>query len=151
MNGGITSHHTSEIAFVFHNLTEPQLRLATGDGPQGYVLQDKVSTAWLNFAKTRNPSQPGLEWKTFMPTDRQHSGRPPILTPLSERSALLNSGPAIAGLLAPKRRRQHRLRSRSGGWRTAASTRAGVALGLSGKMQMLFALGEGVSVEGAKE
>jgi hypothetical protein len=32
-----------------------------------------------------------------------------------------------------------------------AAEDAGVPLGLSGKMQMLFALGEGVSVEGAEE
>jgi para-nitrobenzyl esterase len=71
VNGGITSFHTSEIAFVFHNLSEPHMRIATGDAPQGYALQDKVSTAWLNFAKTGNPSQPGLEWKPFTPADKQ--------------------------------------------------------------------------------
>jgi para-nitrobenzyl esterase len=71
VNGGITSFHTAEIAFVFHNLSEPHIRIATGDAPQGYALQDKVSTAWLNFAKTGNPSQPGLEWKPFTPADKQ--------------------------------------------------------------------------------
>ena len=71
VNGGITSFHTSEIAFVFHNLSEPHMRIATGDAPHGYALQDKVSTAWLNFAKTGNPSQPGLEWKPFTPADKQ--------------------------------------------------------------------------------
>ena len=29
------------------------------------ALQDKVAQAWVNFAKTGNPSQPGLEWKAF--------------------------------------------------------------------------------------
>ena len=29
------------------------------------ALQDKVAQAWVNFAKTGNPSQPGLEWKPF--------------------------------------------------------------------------------------
>ena len=29
------------------------------------ALQDKVSQAWINFAKTGNPSQPGLEWKAY--------------------------------------------------------------------------------------
>ena len=29
------------------------------------ALQDKVSQAWVNFAKTGNPSQPGLEWKPY--------------------------------------------------------------------------------------
>jgi para-nitrobenzyl esterase len=71
VNGGITSFHTSEIAFVFHNLSEPQLRIATGDAPEGYALQEKVSRAWVNFARTGNPSQPGLTWKPFSLADRQ--------------------------------------------------------------------------------
>jgi len=29
------------------------------------ALQDKVAQAWVNFARTGNPSQPGLEWKPF--------------------------------------------------------------------------------------
>jgi para-nitrobenzyl esterase len=69
VNGGITAFHCSEIAFVFHNLSVPQLRIATGDAPAGYALQDKVSKAWINFARTGNPSQPGLEWKPFTAAD----------------------------------------------------------------------------------
>ena len=71
VNGGTTSFHTSELAFVFHNLTEPQVRVATGDAPEGYALQDKVSRAWINFAYTGNPSQPGLDWKPFSDADPQ--------------------------------------------------------------------------------
>ena len=33
------------------------------------ALQDKVSQAWLNFAKTGNPSQPGLEFKPYTAAD----------------------------------------------------------------------------------
>ncbi|WP_058188869.1 carboxylesterase/lipase family protein [Terracidiphilus gabretensis] len=71
VNGGTTSFHTAEIAFVFHNLTEPQVRVATGDASEGYALQDKVSRAWINFAYTGNPSQPGLDWKPFSDADPQ--------------------------------------------------------------------------------
>ena len=71
VDGGITSFHTSEIAFVFHNLHEPQVRIATGDAPAGYPLQDKVSRVWINFAKTGNPSQPGLEFKPYAKGDEQ--------------------------------------------------------------------------------
>jgi para-nitrobenzyl esterase len=71
VNGGITSFHTSEIAFVFHNLHEPQVRVSTGDAPAGYALQDRVSRAWINFARTGNPSQPGLEWKPYAQADSQ--------------------------------------------------------------------------------
>ena len=69
VNGGITAFHCAELAFVFHNLSVPQLRIATGDAPAGYALQDKVSKAWINFARTGNPSQPGLEWKPFTAAD----------------------------------------------------------------------------------
>jgi para-nitrobenzyl esterase len=71
VNGGTTSFHCAEIAFVFHNLTEPHIRLATGATPEGLALQDKVSQAWINFARTGNPSQPGLEFKPFTPQDPQ--------------------------------------------------------------------------------
>ena len=71
VNGGIASFHTSEIAFVFHNLHEPQVRIATGDTSAGYALQDKISRAWVNFARTGNPSQPGLEWKPYTQADPQ--------------------------------------------------------------------------------
>jgi para-nitrobenzyl esterase len=65
INGGITSFHCSEIAFCFHALNVPQIKLATGGGPVAMALQDKVSQAWIQFAKTGNPSQPGLEWKPY--------------------------------------------------------------------------------------
>ncbi|HEY4358808.1 MAG TPA: carboxylesterase family protein [Acidobacteriaceae bacterium] len=71
VNGGTTAFHTSEIAFVFHNLSEPHMRIATGEAPAGYALQDKVSQAWINFARTGNPSQPGLEWRPYTATDKQ--------------------------------------------------------------------------------
>ena len=65
VNGGITSFHCSELAFCFHALSVPQIRTPTGGGPVAMALQDKVSQAWINFAKTGNPSQPGLEWKPY--------------------------------------------------------------------------------------
>lgn len=71
VNNGVTAFHTSEIAFAFHNLSEPHVRIATGDAPAGYALQDKVSRAWVNFARTGNPSQPDLEWKPFAKSDPQ--------------------------------------------------------------------------------
>jgi para-nitrobenzyl esterase len=71
VNYGITAFHTSELAFVFHNLHEHEVRIATGDAPAGFSLQDKVSRAWIDFARTGNPSQPGLEWKPFAEADPQ--------------------------------------------------------------------------------
>ena len=40
-------------------------------GPVAMALQDKVSQAWINFARTGNPSQPGLEWKPYTKEDPQ--------------------------------------------------------------------------------
>lgn len=71
VNGGVTSFHCAEIAFVFHALGVPQVRIGTGGAPAALALQDKVATAWLNFAKTGNPSQPGLEFKPFKTDDPQ--------------------------------------------------------------------------------
>src|SRR6185369_8378885 len=71
INGGTTSFHCSELAFCFHALGVPQIKTATGGGPVAMALQDKVSQAWINFAKTGNPSQPGLEWKAYTKEDPQ--------------------------------------------------------------------------------
>jgi para-nitrobenzyl esterase len=69
INGGTTAFHCSELAFCFHSLTVPQIKTATGGGPVAMALQDKVSQAWINFAKTGNPSQPGLPWKPYKTDD----------------------------------------------------------------------------------
>ena len=69
INGGVTSFHCSELAFCFHALNVPQIKTATGGGPVAMALQDKVSQAWVNFARTGNPSQPGLEWKPYTKDD----------------------------------------------------------------------------------
>ncbi len=71
VNGGVTAFHCSEIAFAFHALTEPHIQLVTGSAPATLALQDKVSRAWVNFAKTGNPSQPGLAWKPFTKEGRE--------------------------------------------------------------------------------
>jgi para-nitrobenzyl esterase len=57
--------HTSELAFCFDN-TE-RCAQATGNGPEARALARKMATAWANFARTGNPSQPGLEWEPFDP------------------------------------------------------------------------------------
>jgi para-nitrobenzyl esterase len=57
--------HTAELAFCFDNT----LRCAqgTGNGPEAQALARKMATAWANFARTGNPSQPGLPWPEFTP------------------------------------------------------------------------------------
>ena len=67
VNGGVTSFHCSEIAFAFHNVNEPHIRLATGGGPVALALQDKVAGAWLSFAKTGNPGAGFKPWTAAEP------------------------------------------------------------------------------------
>jgi para-nitrobenzyl esterase len=67
VNGGITAFHCSEIAFVFHNVTEPHIKVATGGGPAALALQDKVAGAWLSFAKTGNPGVGFKPWTAAEP------------------------------------------------------------------------------------
>jgi para-nitrobenzyl esterase len=71
INGGTTAFHCSELAFCFHALNVPQIKTATGGGPVAMALQDKVSRAWVNFAKTGSPNQPGLEWRPYTPDNPQ--------------------------------------------------------------------------------
>jgi para-nitrobenzyl esterase len=71
VNGGVTAFHCSEIAFAFHALSEPHIRIATGGARSALALQDKVSQAWVNFARTGNPSQPGLTWKPYTLAGRE--------------------------------------------------------------------------------
>ena len=67
VDGGITAFHCSEIAFVFHNVNEPHIRVATGGGPVALALQDKVAGAWLSFAKTGNPGAGFKPWTAAEP------------------------------------------------------------------------------------
>ena len=67
VDGGITAFHCSEIAFAFHNVTEPHIKIATGGGAAALALQDKVSGAWVSFAKTGNPGAGFKSWTAAEP------------------------------------------------------------------------------------
>ncbi len=58
--------HTAELAFCFDN-TE-RCKQGTGNTPEAQALAKKMATAWANFARTGNPSQPGLTWTPTDPT-----------------------------------------------------------------------------------
>ncbi len=48
-----------------------QLPEMVGTGPELQPLADKVSGAWLAFARTGNPSHPGIpKWPAYTATDR---------------------------------------------------------------------------------
>src|SRR6187399_2800929 len=57
--------HTAELAFCFDNTA--RCAQGTGNGPEAQALAKKMATAWASFARTGNPSQPGLPWPAFTP------------------------------------------------------------------------------------
>jgi para-nitrobenzyl esterase len=57
--------HTAELAFCFDNTA--RCAQGTGHTPEAQGLARKMATAWANFARTGNPSQPGLPWTPFNP------------------------------------------------------------------------------------
>jgi para-nitrobenzyl esterase len=59
--------HTAELQFCFDNTR--RCEQGTGNTPEAQALAKKMATAWANFARTGNPSQPGLTWT---PTDPVH-------------------------------------------------------------------------------
>lgn len=57
--------HTAELAFCFDNTK--RCDQGTGNTPEAQALAKKMATAWVNFARTGNPSQPGLTWTASDP------------------------------------------------------------------------------------
>jgi para-nitrobenzyl esterase len=57
--------HTAELAFCFDNAK--RCEQGTGNTPEAQALAKKMANAWANFARTGNPSQPGLAWAPFEP------------------------------------------------------------------------------------
>ena len=57
--------HTAELAFCFDNTK--RCEQGTGHTPEAQALAKKMATAWANFARTGNPSQPGLAWTPTSP------------------------------------------------------------------------------------
>jgi para-nitrobenzyl esterase len=57
--------HTAELQFCFDNTK--RCEQGTGNTPEAQALAKKMATAWANFARTGNPSQPGLVWEPSTP------------------------------------------------------------------------------------
>ena len=64
LDGVAGAWHTADLAFVFDNTA--LCDQGTGNTPEARKLARTMATAWANFARTGNPSQPGLNWT---PTD----------------------------------------------------------------------------------
>jgi len=65
LDGVAGAWHTAELAFCFDNTK--RCEQGTGNTPEAQALAKKMSTAWANFARTGNPSQPGLIWEPSDP------------------------------------------------------------------------------------
>ena len=64
-DGSRGSFHGLELAFVFNNIDLSEN--STGHGQEAYELADKMSSSWINFAKTGNPNVEGVlpEWEPY--------------------------------------------------------------------------------------
>jgi para-nitrobenzyl esterase len=68
-DGKLRSFHTLEIPFVFDNVDAA--KIMTGSGEERYALAERMSGAWVAFARTGNPSHKGLpNWLPFNNTQR---------------------------------------------------------------------------------
>jgi para-nitrobenzyl esterase len=64
MNGKYKAVHCMEIAFAFNNIQ--RTKNMTGGTKEAQALADKVSAAWINFAKSGNPNHKGLPtWPAY--------------------------------------------------------------------------------------
>jgi para-nitrobenzyl esterase len=64
MDGVYKSLHCMEIPFVFNNIA--RCEEMTGGGKDAYVLAEKVSKAWVNFARNGNPNHARLPaWQKY--------------------------------------------------------------------------------------
>jgi para-nitrobenzyl esterase len=68
-DGKLRAFHTIEIPFVFDNVDAA--KSMTGSGKDRYALAEKVSSAWVAFARTGNPNTKlAPSWETFDTTKR---------------------------------------------------------------------------------
>jgi para-nitrobenzyl esterase len=64
LGGKFKGFHCIELPFVFNNIA--RCEEMTGGGKEAYALADKVSQAWINFARTGNPNHAGLpQWAPY--------------------------------------------------------------------------------------
>jgi para-nitrobenzyl esterase len=59
------SAHGMEIPFVFGAIDDLDAIVFTGRDPHREILMDRVQQAWTNFARSGDPSQPGLRWPKY--------------------------------------------------------------------------------------
>lgn len=83
--------HASEVAYVFHNEDETIF-----SGTVDVDMADQICEAWVNFAKTGDPSTGDVEWTEYDTTDRNtmvitNDGFEMVSDPLGDQRELLQS------------------------------------------------------------
>jgi para-nitrobenzyl esterase len=67
--GKLKAFHTLELPFVFDNVDLDEAM--TGTGHERYLLAERMSNAWVAFARSGNPNHKGLpKWPAFNNTQR---------------------------------------------------------------------------------
>jgi para-nitrobenzyl esterase len=59
------SCHGMELPFVFGTIDDLDVIVFTGRSTQREAVMNQVQQAWVNFARTGDPSQPGLAWLKY--------------------------------------------------------------------------------------
>jgi para-nitrobenzyl esterase len=68
MDGKYKAVHCMELPFVFNNIEKCEEM--TGGTKEAYALADKISSAWINFARSGNPGHSSLPtWPAFTATN----------------------------------------------------------------------------------
>jgi len=69
VDGRARAPHTIEIPFVFYN--SERCASMTGGGAEAMVLSERMSDAWINFARHGDPNHPGLpKWPVYSDATR---------------------------------------------------------------------------------
>ena len=85
------ARHAAELEYVFNNVRNP--------GSAEAVLADRMSSYWVNFAKTGNPNGAGLpEWQAFTTINRDfmYFGGEPRMAPMLGLSRIEALDPCFA-------------------------------------------------------
>jgi para-nitrobenzyl esterase len=68
-DGMLRCMHTMDIPYVFDNVDVAKTEI--GGGPERQPLADKMSTAYVAFARTGNPNHKGIpNWSPYTPSQR---------------------------------------------------------------------------------
>jgi para-nitrobenzyl esterase len=69
LGGVLKTPHGTDVPLVFD--TVDARRLVLGTGPEPKQIAASMSQAWINFARSANPSQPNLGWPAYDTSSRE--------------------------------------------------------------------------------